>query len=97
MISRVRRSNTRRTRVHGGKARRNRKHQKKTMRKRRRRSRRGGSRRQQRGGYSQYMSNKAWAHGYALGGKGVGASNSALANPPPYHSYMNCKDPYGVN
>ena len=36
-------------------------------------------------------------NGYALGGAGVGASNSALANPPPHKPYMHCRDPYAVN
>jgi hypothetical protein len=43
----------------------------------------------QKGGYSQYMSNVANTHTYALGGQ-LNPANSALANPPPYTSTNDC-------
>jgi len=50
--------------------------------------------RRQRGGvYTQFDSNVPYTPGYSLGGP-LPASLSALANPPIYHQYNNCKDNY---
>ena len=47
----------------------------------------------QKGGYSQYMSNVANTHGYALGGQ-LNPANSSLASPPPVTPYSDCRDNY---
>jgi hypothetical protein len=81
--SRGRRSNNRRT---GGRRMR--------MRKSRRYGRKPVRRtRRQRGGYTQFDSNVPYTPGYSLGGP-LSPSLSALANPPIYHQYNNCKDNY---
>ena len=50
--------------------------------------------RRQRGGvYTQFDSNVPYTPGYSLGGP-LPPSLSALANPPIYHQYNNCKDNY---
>ena len=65
----------------------------KKHRKRRTKSRRSTKRsrksRRQRGGYSQYLSDVPFAHGYSNGGA-LAPSNNALANPAPYKPYNNC-------
>ena len=48
------------------------------------------SRKRQRGGYSQYLSDVPFAHGYSNGGS-LSPSNNALANPVPYKPYNNCQ------
>ena len=47
----------------------------------------------QKGGYSQYMSNVANTHGYALGGQ-LNPVNSSLASPPPVTPYSDCRENY---
>ena len=50
--------------------------------------------RRQRGGeYAQFDSNVPYTPGYSLGGP-LPPNLSALANPPIYHQYNNCKDNY---
>ena len=51
------------------------------------------TRRQRGGEYAQFDSNVPYTPGYSLGGQ-LPASLSALANPPTYHPYNNCKDNY---
>lgn len=51
------------------------------------------TRRQRGGEYAQFDSNVPYTPGYSLGGP-LPASLSALANPPIYHQYNNCKDNY---
>ena len=51
------------------------------------------TRRQRGGEYMQFDSNVPYTPGYSLGGP-LPASLSALANPPIYHQYNNCKDNY---
>jgi hypothetical protein len=57
-------------------------------------------RRRQRGGYSQYQNNLPLTQTYALASKNISASDSALANPPPYKTLSNCTncvDNYNYN
>ena len=51
------------------------------------------TRRQRGGEYMQFDSNVPYTPGYSLGGP-LSPSLSALANPPIYHQYNNCKDNY---
>jgi hypothetical protein len=78
--SRRRRSNYKRT---GGRRIKSRRYGRKPVRRTRR----------QRGGYTQFDSNVPYTPGYSLGGP-LPPSLSALANPPIYHQYNNCKDNY---
>lgn len=49
--------------------------------------------RKQKGGYSQYLNDVAYGHGYASGAPpSLNANDSALANPSPHKAYNNCRD-----
>ena len=48
------------------------------------------SRRHLKGGYSQYQNNLPMTNVYSLADVNLSASESALANPPPYQPLSNC-------
>lgn len=82
--SRRRRSNYKRTGGHHMRMRGSRRYRRKQVRR---------TRRQRGGEYMQFDSNVAYTPGYSLGGP-LAPNLSALANPPIYHQYNNCKDNY---
>ena len=45
-------------------------------------------------GYMQYQSNVPYTPGYAVADMNLTPKMSALANPPPYSTYDDCKDNY---
>ena len=65
------------------------KYKKRTVKNRTRSRRHRVRHRKLRGGYSQYQNNLPMTQVYSLGGQ-LPASESALANPPPYTALSNC-------
>lgn len=59
-----------------------------------RRTRRRASKRMRGGMYAQYDSNVPNTPGYGLAGSAVQPGMSAIANPPVYDRYVDCKDNY---